>query len=87
LAVLSAHNAVKRAWLARKVVRHLRAVPAYVLIVEFGMLSWVGSSTLTGVASSLPDEVSCLVLNKAANGSAWRQIRKVEGAQIFPAAS
>jgi Zn-dependent protease with chaperone function len=86
LAVLSGHKAVKRAWLARKAVRHLRAVPAYVLIVEFGMLSWVGSSTLTAVAASLPDELSCLVLNKAANGSAWRQIRKVEGTQIFPAA-
>ncbi len=86
-AVLDGHKGVKRAWLARKEVRYLQAVPAYVLVVEFAALSWVSDSTLKAVASSLPEDVSCLVLDKAANGGAWRQIREVERSLIFPVAA
>jgi Zn-dependent protease with chaperone function len=86
LAALAAHKALKRAWLARRPVRYLKALPAYVLMVEFGTLKWVAASTLQAVAGSLPDGMSCLVLTKAANASAWRRIRKIEGALILPQA-
>ncbi len=82
-ATLSGHKGVKRAWLARRQVRYLRAVPAYALVIEFAALKWVGDSTLQQIANSLPDGVSCLVLNKAAKRRAWRQIAKLEGALIF----
>jgi hypothetical protein len=83
LAALSDHQALKRAWLVRRQVRYLRAVPAYALAVEFGALKWVSDSTLQQIANSLPDGVSCLVLNKAAKRRAWRQIAKIEGSLIF----
>jgi len=82
-AVLSSENGLKRAWLARKQVRHLQALPAYVLVIEFRALRWVGATTLQRMAQSLPDSVSCLVLNKAARRRAWRQVAKVEGSLIF----
>jgi Zn-dependent protease with chaperone function len=82
-AALSGHKEVKRAWLARRQVRYLRAVPAYALVVEFAALKWVSDSKLQQIASSLPDGVSCLVLNKAAKRRAWRQIAKLEGSLIF----
>jgi hypothetical protein len=82
-AVLSGHKDVKRAWLARRQVRYLRTVPAYALVVEFAALKWVSESTLQQIANSLPDGVSCLVLNKAAKRRAWHQIAKIEGSLIF----
>jgi Zn-dependent protease with chaperone function len=88
LATLSAYKGVKRGWLVRRQVRHLRAVPAYALAVEFGALSWVSNATLQQIANSLPHGVSCLVLNKTTKRRAWRQIAKVEGSLIFaPAAA
>ena len=72
-----------RAWLARRQVRYLRAVPAYALVVEFTAFKWVSNVTLQEIANSLPDGVSCLVLSKAAKRRAWRQIAKLEGALIF----
>jgi len=82
-AVLSSEDGLKRAWLARKQVRYLQAVPAYVLVIEFQPLKWVSSATLQRLAQSLPDSVSCLVLNKAARRRGWRQVAKVEGSLIF----
>jgi hypothetical protein len=82
-ATLSSHKGVKRAWLARRQVRYLRTVPAYALVVEFAALKWVNDSTLQQIANSLPDGVSCVVLNKAAKRRAWRQIAKLEGSLIF----
>lgn len=83
LAALSGQKGLRRAWLVRREVRYLRAVPAYALAVEFSAFSWVSDSTLQQIANSLPDGVSCLVLNKAARGRAWRQVAKVEGSLIF----
>ena len=83
LAELSDHQALKRAWLVRRQVRYLRAVPAYALAVEFAALKWVSDSTLQQIANSVPDGVSCLVLNKATKRRAWRQIAKIEGSLIF----
>ena len=82
-AALSDHKGLKRAWLARRQVRYLKAVPAYALVVEFAALKWVSDSLLQQIANSLPDGVSCLVLNKAAKRRAWRQIAKLEGSLIF----
>jgi Zn-dependent protease with chaperone function len=82
-AALSDRKGVKRAWLARRQVRYLRAVPAYALVVEFAALMWVSDSTLQQIASSVPDGVSCLVLNKATKRRAWRRIAKIEGSLIF----
>jgi hypothetical protein len=82
-AVLSDHTDMKRAWLARRQVRYLRAVPAYALVVEFAALKWVSDSTLQQIANALPDGVSCLVLNKAVKRRAWRQIAKLEGSLIY----
>jgi len=81
--VLFSQKGLKRAWLARKHVRHLQAVPAYLLVIEFSALKWVSGSTLQGVANALPEGVSCLVLNKAAHRSAGRQISRIEGSLIF----
>jgi Zn-dependent protease with chaperone function len=80
---LSEHKGVKRAWLVRRQVHYLKAVPAYALVVEFAVLKWVSDSTLQQIADSLPDSVSCLVLNKAVNRRAWRRIAKIEGSLIF----
>jgi hypothetical protein len=82
-AALSDQKGVKRAWVARTEVRHLRSVPAYALAVEFGTLSWVSSSTLQQIANALPEGVSCVVLNKATKRGAWRQIANVKGSLIF----
>jgi Zn-dependent protease with chaperone function len=83
LAALSSQKGLKRAWLARKQVRYLQAVPAYLLVIEFSAIKWVSGATLQRVANSLPESVSCLVLNKAVKRSAGRQIREVEGSLIF----
>ena len=83
LAALSGRTGLKRAWLARRNVRYLRTLPAYVLAVEFGALTWVSASTLQQIALSLPEGVSCLVLNKVVKRRAWCQIAKVEGSLIF----
>jgi hypothetical protein len=64
-------------------VRYLKAVPAYALAVDFGALGWVSNSTLQQIGNSLPEGVSCLVLNKATKRRAWREIAKVEGSLIF----
>jgi Zn-dependent protease with chaperone function len=82
-AVLSSEEGLKRAWLARKQVRHLQAVPAYVLVIEFRALKWVSGTTLQRLAQSLPESVSCLVLNQTARRRAWRQVAKVDGSMIF----
>jgi Zn-dependent protease with chaperone function len=78
------HKGVKRAWLARKRVQHLPRDPAYLLVIEFGSLTFVSQSTLQTLVRRLPPYVSCLVLNKSANGSAYRKIRKIQGSAIFP---
>jgi hypothetical protein len=82
-AALSSHKGLKRAWLARKHVRYLQAVPAYLLVIEFSAIKWVSGATLQRVADCLPEGVNCLVLNKAASRSAGRQIKGVEGSLIF----
>jgi len=84
-AALQGHRGLKRAWLARKQVRYLRNVPAYVLVVELSVFKWVSSSTLDKLADSLPPDASCLVLDKAAKRGALRRIGKVEDSLIFPA--
>ena len=83
LDALSHHKELKRAWLARRKVLYLEAVPAYALAVEFGGLGLVSHATLQRIANSLPEGVSCLVLNKTTKRRAWRRIANVDGSLIF----
>jgi hypothetical protein len=64
-------------------VKHLQAVPAYLLIVEFSTFQWVTDQMMNAVAASLPSDVSCLVLHKGANHSAARRIKQIDGSLIF----
>jgi Zn-dependent protease with chaperone function len=83
MAALAQQPGLRRAWLARRRVAHLPAVPAYLLIVEFGAFQWVSDQMMNAVAASLPGEVSCLVLHKATHISAYRRIKRVGGSVIF----
>jgi Zn-dependent protease with chaperone function len=80
---LAEQPGLKRAWLARRRVKHLQAVPAYLLIVEFSTFQWVTDQMMNAVAASLPSDVSCLVLHKGAHHSAARRIKQIDGALIF----
>ena len=83
MAALVQQPGLKRAWLARRQVAHLAAVPAYVLIVEFGRFEWVRDAMLNAVAASLPGDVSCLVLQGATHPAASRRVKRVAGSLIF----
>jgi hypothetical protein len=80
LQVLQTRSDVRRAWLARKGVRHLPRIPAYVLCVELKLFSRGGDSRLARLAEALNHDHSCLVV------SGWRmrrRLRQVDGALIF----
>ena len=85
--VLARQKRLKRAWLARKHVQHLKSVPAYVLVMEFGLLTWVTRSMLRSVLDNLPAEASCLVLHKSPASGVHRRIRKIADSIIFRASA
>jgi Zn-dependent protease with chaperone function len=84
-AVLARQKRLKRAWLVRKRVQHLQSVPAYVLVMDFGLLTWVTRSMLRAVLDNLPAEASCLVLHKSPTGGAHRRIKKIPDAFVYRA--
>jgi Zn-dependent protease with chaperone function len=71
---------VRRAWLARKQVRHLARIPAYVLCVEYKLLRSGNENRLAHLADALGAGRTCLVVSSA---SARRRVRKIERALIF----
>ena len=83
MAALAQQPGLKRAWLARRRVAHLAAVPAYVLIVEFESFRWVSDAMINAVAASLPGDVSCLVLHSSAHPGAARRVKRVPGSLMF----
>jgi Zn-dependent protease with chaperone function len=83
MAALAQQPGLKRAWLARRRVAHLSAVPAYLLIVEFSSFQWVSDQMMNAVAASLPGDVSCLVLHKTTHMAACRRIKRVAGSLIL----
>lgn len=83
MAALAAHDCVKRAWVVRRRVQHLPAMPAYVLVVEFRAFAWVSESTMNSIAAALPGEVSCLVLRASHPLGATRRVKRVQGSLIF----
>jgi len=78
--VLESDQTVRRAWLARKQVRHLARIPAYVLCVQFKMLSTGGEGRLTQIGNALSAGRSCLAVTGT---RASRRLRKLDGALIF----
>jgi Zn-dependent protease with chaperone function len=80
LHALEGEPKVRRAWLARKRVRHLSRVPAYVLCVQFKLLGFGGESDLERLSATLSEGHSCLAV---AGLRARRRLRKVDGALIF----
>jgi Zn-dependent protease with chaperone function len=83
MAALAQQPGLKRAWLARRRVAHLAAVPAYVLIVEYQGLQWVSDAMLNAVAASLPGNVSCLVIHGKTHPGAARRVKRVARSLIF----
>jgi hypothetical protein len=66
-------------------VEHLKSVPAYVLVMDFGVLTWVRRSMLRGVLDALPAEASCLVLHRSPVRKAYRRIVRLSDAVIYRA--
>jgi hypothetical protein len=78
--VLSRDKSVRRAWLARKQVRHLPRIPAYVLCVQFKLLSSGGESRLAQLGNASSAGHDCLAVSGV---RATRRLRKLDGALIF----
>jgi hypothetical protein len=83
MSALAQQPGLKRAWLARRKVQHLAAVPAYVLIVEYQGFQWVSDAMLNAVAASLPGNVSCLVMHSTSHPGAARRARHIGRSLIF----
>jgi Zn-dependent protease with chaperone function len=78
--VLDSDKTVRRAWLARKQVRHLPRIPAYVLCVQFKLLSSGAEGRLAQLGNALSAGHSCLALTGT---RARRRLSKLDGALIF----
>jgi Zn-dependent protease with chaperone function len=77
---LRGERSVKRAWLARKQVRYLARVPAYVLCVEYRLFTRSDAGRLLRLAHTLDGVNSCIAL---ADARSRRRLRRIEGALIF----
>jgi len=63
---LRRHDAIERAWLARKRVQHYPDNPLFVLIVEGNGIDPVSQKTLQSIAVALPEDLATLLLSRTA---------------------
>ena len=67
--------------------KHMQAVPAYLLVVDFGALRWIGDAALESITKSLPADISCLIVNRSMRNGAHRKIKALAGALVYRAAN
>jgi len=82
--VLAGQKGLKRAWLARKRVQYLQKLPAFVLVVEYGMFTSVNDERLARLAEQLSAGQTCLVIVKGKHASA-RRVVALPGSLIYSA--
>ncbi len=82
---LASQKGLKRAWLARKRVRYLQKLPAYVLVVEFRLFTSANDERLSQLSEQLSMGQTCLVVVKGKNASAHRRVSEFRGSLIYGA--
>ena len=73
---------LRRAWMARKRVKHSPEVPAYAVVLEFRWWRSPTQATLQAVLNAMPNGPSIIVLNKDRNRRVSRRIRACTNALI-----
>jgi Zn-dependent protease with chaperone function len=81
--LLAGETGIKRAWLARRRVRHLSKLPAYVLIVDPGLFSTASDERLAQLGERLSVGHTCLVVSTSSHPAAHRFVRRLYGALIY----
>jgi hypothetical protein len=81
--LLAGEKGVKRAWLARRQVRHLPKLPAYVLVVELGLFSAASDDRLAQLGERLSVGHTCLVVSMGSHRAVHRFVRRLRGALIY----
>jgi hypothetical protein len=80
--MLAGQAGPNRAWLARKRVRYLQKLPAYVQVVENGLFTSVNHQRLAQLAERLSSGQTCLVIVKGKHASAKR-VSTMPGSMIY----
>ena len=87
LEALAVEGSVKRAWLVRRRVKHLSKSLAYVLVVEFSVLSLptFGRGRAMARLSAAVPAWCCLIRSTWDQRSIARRVKKVSGTPIYSA--
>lgn len=81
--LLAGEKCAKRAWLARRRVRHLPKLPAYVLVLDLGLFSTASDERLAQLGERLSVGHTCLVVSTSSHRAAHRFVRRSYGALIY----